>query len=101
MNQLDLAKSVLLENAEVTYGIFGIIENSGYFPPLPFLAEFFMGGSDPCDQDGRMPPWRPFSPTEAEYEALKSWWIALHPGTVESTLGAQSWDEWGQQILES
>jgi hypothetical protein len=54
MAYLQLAKNVLLENATVLYGVFGVIEESGYFPPREFLNEFFMIGHDPCDQDRRL-----------------------------------------------
>ena len=61
MNKLELAKKVLKENSEVLYGTFGIIESSGFFPPINFLNDFLKIGSDPCDQDGRMDNWKPFS----------------------------------------
>ena len=52
MDNIDHAKRVLEDNTNVLYGIFGIISGSGCFPPLLFLNEFFLAGSDPCDQDG-------------------------------------------------
>lgn len=100
MNNIDNAKRILDENAKVLYGIFGMIEGSGYFPPLPFLNDFFMAGHDPCDQDGRMAAWRPFALTLAEYDVVKAWWIACFPGTVESSLGCECWNDWQQKILE-
>jgi hypothetical protein len=71
MIYLQLAKNVLLENATVMYGVFGVIEESGYFPPREFLNEFFMSGHDPCDQDRRMKPWIPFAVSDEEYLAIK------------------------------
>jgi hypothetical protein len=74
---INLAKKVLLENTKVLYGIFGIINTSGFFPPRGFLNEFLEGGSDPCDQDGRMDSWIPFELSESEYEIIKKWWRCL------------------------
>jgi len=99
-NYLKLAKTLLEEDTAVLYGIFGIIQNSGYFPPRDFLNEFFAGGCDPCDQDGYMQSWRPFCLSREDYEALKTWWIDQHPNTVEDALGVEDWDEWVQKILE-
>lgn len=48
MEHINYAKRVLDENTKVLYGIFGVISGSGYFPPLPFLNEFLMAGSDSC-----------------------------------------------------
>jgi hypothetical protein len=100
MDNISKAKRVLDENTEVLYGIFGVISGSGYFPPLPFLNEFFLGGSDPCDQDGRMGRWRPFTLTISEYEVVKAWWLEACPGTVEAELGSECWADWVQEILE-
>lgn len=100
VDNISKAKHILMENTQVLYGIFGMIDTSGYFPPLAFLNSFLMAGSDPCDQDGRMAPWRPFSLNEAEYGEVKAWWIASRPGTVESALNCESWDDWVQMILE-
>ncbi|AAS61128.1 hypothetical protein CQP30_19815 [Yersinia pestis] len=100
MDHINNAKRVLDENAKVLYGIFGVISCSGYFPPLPFLNEFFMAGSDPCDQDERMDSWCPFTLTSSEYEEVKAWWLVSRPGTVESALGSECWDDWIQEILE-
>lgn len=100
MDNIDNARRVLEENTKVLYGIFGIIDFSGYFPPLPFLNEFFIAGSDPCDQDGRMSCWRPFTLTISEYEEVKAWWVSSRPGTVESPLNSECWSDWIQEILE-
>ncbi|MHB1557686.1 MAG: hypothetical protein ACYC61_09420 [Isosphaeraceae bacterium] len=94
------AKRVLEANERVRYGIFGHIGFSGYFPPRCFLNEFFMQGHDPCDEDRRMPPWPPFSLDGEEYDDLKAWWLASHPGDVEDDLGVATWDEWVDQILD-
>ena len=96
---LDTAKHVLAANEAVLYGIFGVIGSSGYFPPQRFLNEFLLRGSDPCDQDRRMPPWRPFAIGSEDYRDLKAWWVAGHAGTIEDGLGVDSWDEWVQEIL--
>lgn len=100
MDNIDHAKRVLEDNTKVLYGIFGIISGSGYFPPLPFLNEFFLAGSDPCDQDGRMGRWRRFALTLSEYEVVKAWWIENNPNTIESQLGCECWNDWVQEILE-
>ncbi|WP_419963027.1 hypothetical protein [Pantoea vagans] len=100
MDNIDNARRVLEENTKVLYGIFGIIDVSGYFPPLPFLNEFFIAGSDPCDQDGRMRCWRPFTLTISEYKEVKAWWVSSRPGTVESPLNSECWSDWTQEILE-
>lgn len=100
MNNIDNARRVLDENTKVQYGIFSIIDVSGYFPPLPFLNEFFIAGSDPCDQDGRMSRWRPFTLTISEYEEVKVWWVSSRPGTVESSLNSECWSDWIQEILK-
>ena len=96
---LDSAKQVLAANEAVLYGVFGVIGYSGYFPPRRFLNEFLLGGTDPCDQDGRMPDWRPFAVGPEEYDDLKEWWFAGHVGATEDDLGVDSWDEWVQEIL--
>ncbi|WP_459176227.1 hypothetical protein [Ewingella americana] len=49
MDNINNAKRVLDENAKVLYGIFGFISYSGYFPPLPFLNEFFLAGRSMVD----------------------------------------------------
>ena len=99
-NSLAVAKRILSDNSEVLYGIFGIIEVSGYFPPLAFLNEFLMKGSDPCDQDQRMDDWKPFEISEGEYADIKRWWIAMNPGAVEDALGEDCWEDWVQEILD-
>jgi len=100
MDNIHNAKRVLDENTKVLYGIFSIIDGSGYFPPLPFLNEFFIAGSDPCDQDSRMGHWRPFKLTPFEYEEVKAWWVSSRSGTVESPLNSECWSDWIQEILE-
>lgn len=93
------AKSVLRRDEAVLFGIFGIIGGSGYFPPREFLNEFLMAGSDPCDQDGRMAHWQPFTLSPIEYDVVRAWWVASHPGAVTSDLGVGGWDDWVQVIL--
>ncbi len=95
-----MAKHVLAADEAVLYGIFGVIANSGYFPPRVFLNEFLLRGSDPCDQDGRMSDWQPLSVSPEEYRDLKAWWVARHPGTIEEALGTDCWDDWVQEILD-
>jgi hypothetical protein len=94
------AKQVLMIDEKVLYGIFGFIGSSGYFPPREFLNEFLMGGSDPCDQDGRMSHWRPFAVSAEEYRDLKEWWAARYADAVEDSLGVENWDDWVQEILD-
>lgn len=72
MNQSAEAIRILDANINVPYGIFSIIDGSGYFPPLAFLNAFLLQGSDPCDQDGRMGTWRPFALTSEEYATVKN-----------------------------
>lgn len=98
-NALELAKRVLAADEAGLYGIFGVIGTSGYFPPRPFLNEFLKWGSDPCDQDGRIDPWPPFTLTPDEYYAVLSWWTAGHVGAVEDALGVDCWNDWVQEIL--
>ena len=98
-SSIEAAKQVLAADEAVLYGIFGPIGSSGYFPPRPFLNEFLMRGSDPCDQDGRMPRWHPFTLSPDEYLAVKTWWQVGHPGAVEADLGTGCWDDWVQEIL--
>ncbi len=100
-DKIALAKKVLSENTKVLYGIFGIIEASGYFPPRDFLNEFFLGGSDPCDQDGRMESWLPFALSAEEYNLIQLWWHSKYPGTVVDSLNSESWNDWVQEILEN
>jgi hypothetical protein len=99
-NNIEKAKRILLENKNVRYGIFGMIENSGYFPPLGFLNEFFMKGSDPCDQDQRMGRWPPFQLSIDEYAKIRDWWVSLYPDAIEDALDQNSWDDWVALILE-
>ena len=96
---LQQAKSVLSDNTKVLYGIFGVVESSGYFPPRAFLNEFLMQGSDPCDQDRRSAEWSPVSLSPEEYSELKEWWISSHPDAVVDSLGVNCWDDWIGEIL--
>ena len=95
-----LAKKVLSENSKVLYGIIGVVESSNYFPPQEFLNQFFEGGSDPCDQDGRMDKWKPFNLNHSEYQEVLSWWQSTHQNVVQDDLGAGSWNDWVQELLE-
>jgi len=96
---LEMARRVLAANEDVPFGIFGIISSCPYFPPRDFLNEFLMGGSDPCDQDGVIGGWLPFTVSPEEYRELLAWWQAAHPGAVASDLGVGCWDHWIQVIL--
>lgn len=99
-NNIEVAKEVLLANSKVLYGIFSIIRQTDCFPPCAFLNEFFLVGNDPCDQDRRMNAWRPFELSKNEYLVVKSWWLSLHPTAQETTLGAEDWNDWVQEVLE-
>ncbi|WP_197065295.1 hypothetical protein [Massilia sp. 9096] len=98
-DSVKLAKEVLLSNEAVRFGVFGIVATSGYFPPRQFLNEFLRAGTDPCDQDQRMPPWKPFSLSADDYLIVKAWWIARHSGAVESSLGATNWNDWAVVVI--
>lgn len=98
---VERAKTVLLQNTKILYGIFGVIACSNYFPPRELLNEFLMGGIDSCDQDGRMPPWQPFALLPEEYVAIEAWWSELNPGTCTDRLAAANWSEWAVAVLES
>ncbi|MGF1765652.1 hypothetical protein [Aliivibrio kagoshimensis] len=100
LDNVALAKRVLTDNTEVLYGIFGFINTSGYFPPCSFFNEFLIGGSDPCDQDGRMESWEPFELTAVEHSLILSWWQSIYPGTLEDSLNVENWGDWVQEILE-
>ncbi len=100
MNNIEKVKNILEENTKVLYGIFGIIYDSGYFPPIKILNEFLMKGYDPCDQDGRMEKWTPLELNETEYKEIKKWWFNKYENTIEYDFGKNSWDEWIQEILE-
>jgi|WetSurMetagenome_2_1015567.scaffolds.fasta_scaffold1288644_1 hypothetical protein len=99
LQKVETAKKVLKADEVVMYGIFGIIAHSGYFPPREFLNEFLLVGRDPCDQDGRMDGWEPFTISLEEYHEVMAWWTAAHPGTVASNLGVECWNDWVQVIL--
>jgi len=96
----ELAKKTISDNSKVLYGIFGVIESSGYFPPFEFLNEFLMQGEDPCDQDGRMKSWKPFLLDEAEYSLIKNWWLSNHNEAIVNDLGASNWAGWANEIIE-
>ncbi|MGR4048935.1 hypothetical protein [Kosakonia cowanii] len=100
MKQSAQAIHILNANIHVPYGIFSIIDGSGYFPPLAFLNEFFLRGSDPCDQDCRMGTWRPFALSSEEYAVVKEWWFASNKNAAVADLGCACWDEWVQEILD-
>lgn len=99
-HSVETAKKVLTANRAVLYGIFGIIESSGYFPPIKFLNQFLAQGSDPCDQDGRMRKWPPFTLSAQDYVEVKAWWLTHHPDAREDDLGTDSWDDWIQIMLD-
>ena len=96
---LELAKQVLASNEAVQFGVFGTIGAYPCFPPCVFLNEFLGVGYDPCDQDGRMGSWQPFAVSAEEYRELLAWWVAAHHGAVEDNLGATSWGDWVQVVL--
>jgi len=98
--RVELAKKIIVQNTNVLYGIFGVIDSSRYFPPKKFLNQFLMAGSDPCDQDGRMDSWRPFTLNEDEYEIIKEWWLAEHTGSIVDDLGEENWDDWAVEIIQ-
>src|SRR5438045_549107 len=99
MRNIETAKRVLKDNEAVLYGIFGVIGRWDYFPPREFLNEFLSVGYDPCDQDGRMEGWEPFALSPEEYDEIRSWWVAGHPGAVVSSFGLSCWQDWIQVIL--
>jgi hypothetical protein len=98
--ELAQAKKVLLANSIVLYGVFGVIEGSGYFPPRSFLNEFLLSEHDPCDRDSRMGRWEAFSLSDEDYLVLKQWWICRNPDTVEDSLGSNCWSEWVETVFE-
>jgi hypothetical protein len=99
-HHVETAKKILTANTAVLYGVFGAIDSSGFFPPRKFLNEFLAQGSDPCDQDGRMGRWPSFSLSTEDYAEIKKWWLTNHTDAREDNLGAESWDEWVQMILD-
>nr|WP_202819704.1 hypothetical protein [Thaumasiovibrio occultus] len=94
------AISILDANRRTRHGIFRFIGAMGYFPPHAFLNTFLAKGHDLCDQDGEMASWMPFQLTPAEYDAVATWWVSLHPKTVVDDLSAEDWQEWVQAIIE-
>lgn len=100
MNQSAEAIRILTANIHVPYGIFSIIDGSGYFPPLAFLNDFLLRGNDPCDQDCRMGTWRPFALTPEEYAIVKNWCLETNENAVVTDFGCACWDEWVQEILD-
>jgi hypothetical protein len=46
-----------------------------------------------------MASWAPFSLSVEEFDNVKSWWRESYPNTKEDALGATSWNEWVQAIL--
>jgi len=97
---IEITKKILSENTKVQYGIFGFIASSSYFPPIFFLNEFLMCGSDPCDQDNRMENWDPYLLSSEDYVAVKEWWMSIYPEAVEDTLGVSCWNDWVVELLE-
>ena len=99
ISAVERAKKVLADDERALYGVFGLVASSDLFPSMSLLNEFLSEGYDPCDQDGRMASWAPFSLSTEEFENVKSWWRESHPNTKEDALGATSWNEWVQAIL--
>lgn len=97
---LESAKLVLAANEAVQFGIFGVVGSSDVFPPREFLNQFFAVGGDPCDQDGRMFIWEPFSLSATEYAALLDWWLMKHSAVTENRLDADCWDSWIQNLFD-
>lgn len=100
MTNIENAQRILRTNSAILFGIFGAIEASNYFPPQDFINEFFLAGSDPCDQDGRMSDWKPFELNADEYLIVKDWWMALHPDAEVNSLGVTCWRDWVQKIID-
>ncbi|AOE50247.1 hypothetical protein [Kangiella sediminilitoris] len=98
---IKLAKSILTENSKVLYGIFGLIESSGFFPPRNILNQFLEQGYDPCDQDGRMDNWKPFTLNNEEYQVIANWWLSQHPVSSINDLGVSHWDDWSVKIIDA
>ena len=95
-----LAIRLLSENKKVRYGIFGYIDGEKYFPPLEFFNDFLRGGSDPCDQDGLMGGWTPFTLSEKEYRIVLAWWGQENPDFVVDHLDASDWSDWCVTLME-
>ena len=92
------AVDVLSRNSKVQFGIFGVIDGSGVFPPREFLNAFLMGGSDPCDQDNRMDTWTPFELSEDEFKVVFSWWNIGRNRSVVDARDCDSWSDWSVEI---
>jgi hypothetical protein len=98
-NAVEKAKLVLEKDLAVLYGFFGVLDSSGFFPPREFLNEFLRRGLDPCDQDGRMEGWTPFTLSDQDYQAVRDWWTSKRPGARVDALGANCWDDWAQKVI--
>ncbi|WP_180801671.1 hypothetical protein [Vibrio parahaemolyticus] len=99
-NNSELAICILSENKKVRYGMFGYINGEKYFPPLEFFNDFLKGGNDPCDQDGLMGKWTPFTLSEEEYQVVLEWWRLENPDFVVDTLDASDWNDWCLTLIE-
>ena len=100
LKKIKLAKTVLNENSKILYGIFGVVESSGYFPTREILNGFLMQGNDPCDQDGRMSSWQSFELDELEYDQVQAWWVSNHPDVKTDSMGHHNWNNWIDDILD-
>jgi hypothetical protein len=101
LKKVALAKDVLEENSKVLYGIFGVVESSGFFPPREILNGFLSQGNDPCDQDGRMDGWQPMELNEREYAVIQTWWLGNNPKAKVESLEHDNWHDWIDEILEN
>ena len=93
------AVDVISRNSQVRYGTFSIIDSSGVFPPREFLNTFLLGGSDPCDQDSTMKPWKPFELSVDEYEVVFGWWQSGHNASVVDSMECDSWGGWVAKLI--
>jgi hypothetical protein len=98
-SSLEKAKRVLAESEMLPVGTFKEIGDHPYFPPRAFLNEFLALSRDPCDQDGLMGKWQPFTLSPDDYCELLAWWVAKHPGAVETSLDAKCWNEWADVVF--